>query len=64
MNVQDLNVLINLAERARQAGLIKFEEFTIVGDAIKNAVSFLNEMAAPAKTEEVPMKPSKGGKSE
>lgn len=41
MSIQDLNVLVNLAERARQAGLIKFDEFEIVGTAIKNAITVI-----------------------
>lgn len=39
MTVQDLNVLVNLAERARKAGLINFDEFAVVSEAVKNAVT-------------------------
>lgn len=46
MKSQDLTVLVNLAERARQAGLIKFEEFAVVAEAVKNAAIQLNAFAA------------------
>lgn len=51
MTVQDLNVLVNLAERARQAGLIKFEEFAVVAESVKNAVEQINALTKSTPTE-------------
>lgn len=59
MTVQTLNVLINLAERCRKNGLIKFEEFSLVETAIKEAVDTLNELNAPETTDKVQTKKSK-----
>lgn len=60
MTLQDLNVLVNLAERARQASLIKFEEFVVVAEAVKNAVDQINKLTNPVTSEspdeEVPVK--------
>ena len=53
MTVQDYNVLVNLAERCRQNGLIKFEEFAIVADALQHAVEKINEL----KDQAVEVKP-------
>lgn len=39
MEVQDLTVLINLADRCRKNGAISFDEFSIVEKAIKSAVA-------------------------
>lgn len=57
MSAQDLTVLVNLAERCRKTGNINFDEFTIVGDAVKRAVAEIErlstktEPSTPAKRE-------------
>lgn len=62
MSVQDLNVLVNLAERARERGLIRFDEFAVVAEAIKNAVVFIQENSTPETTEETPKQKGKTAK--
>lgn len=52
MTTQQLNVLVILAERARKAGLITFDEFGPVAEAVAAATKAMQE---GQKREETPV---------
>ena len=49
MTIQHINTLLALAERARQAGLIQFDEMPIVVEAVQAGREALKQAEQPAQ---------------